>query len=156
MPPERLESPVLNVPDDTDDSIHLLLSDIEPDASIADRLRWEVYHGQTRSVHWATCTMDSARLGPLVVAGDEIPIANPLAGDEPSLCSHANRRPDRLIAAISRFLHIDTANPVVVGVDDAGIHVRARFGILRLDFPAPVHSAADARAAIDRLLEPSI
>lgn len=151
--PDRLDSPVLHIPDESHDSLQLLLSDIQPSASPAARLRWEVYHGAPRSPYWTTCAIESARLGHLVATGDELPIANPLAPHEPALCSYANRHPDRLAAAILRSLRIEVANPVVVGVDDTGMHVRARFDILRLDFLRPATSDSHAREAIDRLLE---
>ncbi len=150
-----LETPdcALLIPEEDPDALQLLLSPEEIDGEThptADR--WRIYHGEPEDVRWAEFFIDSARLGPMVFDGDALMIANPLASAEPAACKRMNADKDALRRICKERAHVDVAAPVCVGVDPDGLHVRARFGVVRVDFDERVEAAGELEAALDRLL----
>jgi len=146
------EETILFVPVESADALQILVS-LEPiDDSHAMADRWRIYHGEPDDVRWATLYLDMAKLAGVVIDGDALMTPNPFAHAEPALCKDANQNPAALRAAASRRAGMDIESPLCVGVDPAGMDLRARFDIVHLWFDAPAYDEAAARAAIGRLL----
>lgn len=144
---------VLFVPEESDDALQLLLLPRPADPDIGEGCdRWKAYHGTPEFPRWASCAIESGRLGDEVVEGATLMNANPLRAAEPSLCKHLNADPARLTRLCARISGVEVPSPLCVGVDPAGLDVRARFGIVRVPFRSPVHSAEEARAETEALL----
>jgi len=142
---------VLYAPELTDDALRLLLSPEQiEESSMTDR--WQVYHGEPEHVRWAMYWIDSAKHGPWVFDGDAMMRPNPLASEEPALCKEFNADPPRLRTLCLRGAGVEVAQPLCVGVDDGGMHVRAPFGIVRIKFPMEANEAGQARRAAAMLL----
>ncbi|TVQ31962.1 MAG: DUF2470 domain-containing protein [Phycisphaeraceae bacterium] len=144
---------VLHIPEDTDDALHLLLTpepingDTHPGAD-----RWRIYHGEPTDFTWVRLHIDTARYGPWVYDGDALMIPSALAKAEPGLCKLLNGDPEALRRMCESCAGVAVADPVCVGVDPDGAHVRARFGIVRIPFESPAETEADAKSAIDAML----
>lgn len=144
---------VLFIPGETDDALQLLLTidEIDPERH-AGADRWRIHHGEPEDLKWAAAWIDAARLHTFVFDGDAMMRPNPLAAAEPGVCRRLNA--DK--AALRRLTHartrVDVEDPMCVALDPGGIHVRARFDILRINFPAPAQTADDANRAIDELM----
>jgi len=136
---------ILHVPEETDDALQLLLS-VEEIAESADTDRWQAHHGQPEHVRWGAMFIDSAKHGPWVFDGDAMMRPNPLTAAEPALCKLANADKAALVRACQRYAGLVVPDPVCVGADPRGLHIRARFGVVRLRFPgeAPTPGAAEA------------
>lgn len=143
---------ILWVPEYTDDALHLLLSPEQIDeCAITDR--WQAYHGEPEHVRWGSFWIDSAKHGPWVFDGDALMRPNPLAPGEPALINTLNAEPSVLIAMCKAHAHVEVHQPLCVGIDSAGLHVRARFGIVRIRFPERAGSVDEARTMIGTLME---
>jgi len=143
----------LFVPEEDPDALQLLVTPEEIDGEThpsADR--WRIYHGEPDDVRWAEFFIDSARLGPMVFDGDALMIANPLAPAEPAACKRMNADKQALGRICRTCAGVEVAEPVCVGVDPDGLHVRARFGVVRVDFDDRVEAPAELEAALDALL----
>jgi len=118
--------------------------------------RWAAYHGTTTLTAWARCELDGLKTEVQVFGPEDVQIPNALGRDEYPLIRHANTERERLCAACKKHAAVPVADPLCVGVDPFGLDVRARFGIVRLEFPPGIEaSTADAaRREIDRLLGP--
>ncbi len=160
----RLASPVmvamlaapetlLFVPEESADAVQALVSleEIDEHHSVADR--WRIYHGEPEDVRWAIIYIDMAKLGGVVLDGDALMTPSALADAEPALCRLLNEDKDALGRAAERVGGMKIESPVCVGVDEAGLDVRARFDIVRVPFDAPAIDEAAARAEIARLTE---
>lgn len=141
---------ILSVPEETDDALQLLLSPEEVGESVLTD-RWQAYHGAPEHVRWALFWVDSARHGPWVFDGDAFALPNPLAPAEVALCRMLNEDKARLTALCQRFAGVVVPQPVCVGVDPRGVHVRARFGVVRLRFDDVQSEEAGAREAIEAM-----
>lgn len=141
---------VLFIPDEGEGAVQLLVEASPIDEGrVTDR--WLAYHRSQDAPLWGAMTVDTARIGRDVV-DEAISLTCPFAAEEPALCKHANTRRDAL-ASLCASRGVDDRSPVLVGVDVAGVHIRARTRIVRVDFPEPVSTAAAARAALDALLD---
>lgn len=151
---------VLNVPALGEDAmeLHLSLEAFEehgPRGGLADR--WRIYHGEPEDVRWATGAIETARYGGLVIDGEALMIANPLAPDEPRLIRAINgRAPESLRGLARRMRGVEIENPRAVGIDPGGIDLRARFGIVRLPLPRPMPNAAAAEREIEALFAAAV
>ena len=121
-----------------------------PESAATDR--WMIYHGEPEHVRWATMWIDSARLGVWVFDGEALTVPNPLGDDQARLCRHVNEREELLRGACRRERDLDVDAPRCVGVDPRGLHVRGRFGVIRLPFPSEALEATEALRRIDDLL----
>jgi putative heme iron utilization protein len=89
------------------------------------------------------------------VAPDLLPLANPFdAAQEAAICSHMNA--DHLAA----LLHYSAlcgltlpagTQPIMAGIDAEGMHLRIGARILRVEFPRPISSPAEARTLLIEL-----
>ncbi len=145
---------VLCLPDDTFDAEATLLVEHRP----ADEDRWTdrhlAYHPDARPARWARARVDAIKLrSGEVVDGERLGLVNPLADVEPELCKRLNADPDALRALCGLMAGVEPEAPVGVGVDRLGVDVRARFGIVRIDLPAPCEDPDEARRVIEALIE---
>lgn len=111
------------------------------------------YHPDARVPGFARASVDSAKLREGdVVPGEQLALTNPLASAEPALCKRLNQ--DRVaLAALCRLMTgTEPEAPVAVGVDRYGIDVRGRFGIIRLDLPAPCTDPDEAERVVAALI----
>lgn len=143
---------VFDVPEEGDDALQLLISAEECDECAATD-RWLAYHGEAEHVRWGCLWVDSARHGPWVFDGEAFALANPLAADEPGLCRLLNADKPRLAALCRRYAGVAVPAPVCVGIDPRGMHIRARFGVVRVPFDDVPRDAAAARRALESMLD---
>ncbi len=145
---------VLHVPEESDDALQLLLTPEAMDGeSHAAADRWRIHHGEPQESRWARFHIESARHGPYVFDGAVFMGPNPVAGVEAALCRRLNEDPDLLGKVCERAAHFSIASPVCVGLDPDGVHVRARFGVVRVEFPHRAHGAHDAERLVEELLK---
>ena len=138
------------VPVMDDDALQLLLS-VEEAPESADTDRWQAWHGEPGHVRWGDCWIDSAKHGPWVFDGDALMLPNALRDDEAALCRELNASADRLRAICRNAANLDVEAPRCVGVDPNGLHVRAKFGVVRIGFQTPAESVDQIREIITRL-----
>jgi hypothetical protein len=147
------DSLTLCLPDEApagDDELQLMLSAaLTDDGAAADR--WRIYHGEPDRLTWVACIIEGARFMGRVVEHDILNTANPLAAIEPALCRTLNADRARLAMVCRLITGVLPESPVAVGVDDLGIDLRARFGIIRLPFREPVPTPDLARDRIASL-----
>ena len=147
---------VLFVPGESEQQANIALSPeliARPEAEEACD-RWAAYHGKATHNAWIRGTVDGLKTESAVYGPDECAGPNPLGRAEYALIRHANADRAALSAACKRFGAMPVADPLAVGADPLGIDVRARFGILRLEFPDGVFADTPEKAQreVDRLL----
>lgn len=143
----------LLVPDEHDPTVAALLS-IETAASLpaAVEIRFEIYHGRAHEAHWGVATVEALRYHAEAYDRREFGLTDPLAAHEPALCRELNAKAVGLRAMCEALAGTRVEEPVAVGVDPDGFDVRARFGIVRIEFAERAESADAARAQIAQLL----
>ncbi len=146
----------LLIPEEHDPHIAALLAiEITSTPPPAAEIRHEVYHGPPREARWALATIEAIRHHGETFDRDELalidPLIDPLADHEPALCRALNADPARLAELCRHHAGAHVAEPVAVGVDPDGIDIRAKFGIVRLEFPSMVSTLEAAQNAIDQL-----
>ncbi len=155
VPREALEcdSLVLHVPEEGEGALELLLvpRPIDPDREGACD-RWQAYHGRPREARWASCAIESARRAGLVVSGDDLDLVNPLLREEGRLCTGANSRAEAVRSLARRTTGTAADEATLVGIDPRGLDIRARIGILRVEFARPAPTPEGAQAALESLL----
>lgn len=119
--------------------------------------RWKAYHAAAvgsppSSGVWTAATIEAGKTETLVFPGEELLASNPLWAEEARLVRELNADRARIARACRLVLGVDVPDPVVVGVDPLGLDVRARFGVLRLEFAGWAHDEAEARSAIGAVL----
>lgn len=160
------ESHVLYVPEESDEALQLLLElDRAKPAPEAMVDRWRIHHGdaprrlpgdfkgEPGKVWWGLFTVDTARLGSAVIDGEALLAPNPLADVEPRLCKRLNADRDALRRVCEAVGGAAPREPLCVGVDEEGLHVRADGGLMRLPFGAALTSAAEAERTLEQWLE---
>lgn len=145
---------VLFIPEEKADTLQLLVSP-EPCAECAATDHYLAYHGKPEGIHapaWAECWIDAARHGPWVFDGDAFMAPNPLAPIEPAICKQLNADKARLAALCQRSAGLVVPQPTCVGVVPSGLHIRARFGVVRVPFDERLITPDDASSRIERML----
>jgi hypothetical protein len=125
----------------------LTIQAVQPAPSDVE-IRFEIYHGPAREAAWAIGTVEAVRYHGEAFDGEEIDLQDDLIAAEPELCRLLNADPDALREACARFARANVERPVAVGVDPDGIDVRARFGIVRIEFDEPAGTVELARERI--------
>lgn len=156
------EAPALLIPEESEPELELLLDFDRRPPGEARRDRWRAYHAAAepeRAGEWASVIAETVRLcitpGPEVFDGPEICRPNPLREEITRLLRQPNQRPDDLARAVRARIGEASVAPVAVGVDPWGLDVRARFGVIRLEFEREARDADAAAAAIEALLDGS-
>ncbi len=138
---------VMFVPEYCEDCIemHVSLQEFKEEgehASLADR--WQVYHGVSPDVQWATLEIDAARFHEAFVDGEQLQRENPLFEIEPALCKVLNENHvEHLVEICKKYTNVAVQDPVVVGVDPLGFDIRASFGIIRVPADSPFTTSDD-------------
>lgn len=141
---------VLFVPEETDEALQLLISpeQIDPDTETPDK--WRAYHGESRHPLWARFVIDSGKFDGCLC--EQLMVPNSLGRGEWSICNAANARKEDLVTLIHTHAQIKPKDPRVVGVDQLGMDVRVRFGIVRIEFDHMAQNVDDAAAMVEHLL----
>lgn len=144
---------VLYAPDQAGPEIEAILSPHPIEAEFDEALdRWAAYHGRTTERRWVSCDLETLRTGGWVYDGEGVMVGNLFRGDEPALVRRLNKDAGALASACRRVAGADVADPLAVGVDPDGVDVRARFGIVRLEFASPAGDADEAGRLIEAML----
>lgn len=114
--------------------------------------RHGAYFGKPAHARWALLEVDSVKCLDEVVDGDLVRLTNPLRKHEGRLCRAVNEHPRELAGACVRVAGVAPEEPRMVGVDPWGADVRARFDVLRLEFPRPVSTPDEGREQLASLL----
>lgn len=116
--------------------------------------RWKAYHGSTSLSIWIRGEIEGVKTRTAVFLIEDVQVPNPLGRDEYGLIRRANADLAALATACKQHAATLVTDPLCVGADPYGIDVRARFGIVRLEFPAGIEAATPTRCQeeIDRLL----
>lgn len=145
---------LLYVPEEGDDAMQMLLTLEKFDGeNHPDVDRWRIYHGEPEDVRWARAHIESVRWGPMVFDGDAFMIANPLKEVEPRICKKLNADRELLRRICKNVGHAQVAEPVCVGVDPDGLHIRAHFGVNRVYFEKRAESAEEAEEFVEALVK---
>ncbi len=155
VPPEVAEAGehVLHIPEESDDAMALMVTVevVHPD-TLAACDRYLAYHGAAEDARWIACRIEAAKWGGVVLDGPVLQQPNPLAGAEGRLCKRVNADPPRLAAAMRSHRNLEIPGALCVGVDPGGLHVRSRFGVVRVRFAKAASTEAEAGAAIEKFL----
>ncbi|MDF1869594.1 MAG: hypothetical protein P1U30_04315 [Phycisphaerales bacterium] len=88
-----------------------------------------------------------------VVTPEQCELRNPVLSVMGPLCKALNADRSRLSSLCSMITGVAHDSPLAVGVDDTGIDIRARFGLVRLILPDPITDPDSAMGTIEQLLE---
>ncbi len=143
---------VLVIPEDRFDAPMRasLMLDEEPEGEATDRFM--AYHSRQPLPMWARGSISFVKVDSgAVVSQERIEAPNPLIDALPGLCRRLNSDPQALRAVCRLLARVEIEEPVAVGIDDLGIDVRARFGVVRVALPARVSSGEEAEEVIAAL-----
>ncbi|MHC4976969.1 MAG: hypothetical protein ACYTF7_10250 [Planctomycetota bacterium] len=140
---------VLMIPEETEDSLQLLLSveTIDEHHALVDR--WRIYHGEPEDIHWTVSWIDSAKLQGLVFDGDALMSKSTLGVEEMRVVSAMNQRSDDLRTLAKVFGGMEVESPLCVGADSWGLHVKSRFDIVRIETSREARDGDDLLAMLD-------
>lgn len=145
---------VLVVPEDRFDApmrVTMML-DEEPESHASDR--YLAYHTRQDRAHWARGRIGFAKIDSGGVAdGESLMVPNPLHASIGSLCKRLNSDSNALREVCKLLAHVTIESPTAVGVDDEGFDVRAEFGVVRVQWPAPVSDETVCEQVIASLYE---
>lgn len=143
---------VLVIPEDRFDApmrASLMLEE-EPEGEATDRFM--AYHTRQPLPMWARGSISFVKVDSgAVVSQEQIETPNPLIDALAGLCRKLNSDPVALREVCRLLTGADIEEPVAVGIDDLGIDVRARFGVVRVALPSPVASGEEAEEVIAAL-----
>lgn len=123
----------------------------EPESGSSDR--YLAYHRKQDRPRWARGRIAFAKIDSGGVAdGEALMIPNPLNASISSLCKRLNSDPRALREVCLLLSKAKIEQPVAVGVDEEGCDVRAEFGVVRVQWPAPVPDANACEEVIASLL----
>ncbi len=116
--------------------------------------RWKAYHRSTSLSIWIRGEIEGVKTETAVFLIEDVQVPNPFGREEYGLIRRANADRGALAAACKQHAATLVTDPLCVGADPYGIDVRARFGIVRLEFPPGIEAATPERCQqeIDRLL----
>lgn len=151
-----LETPdcVLFIPDESTGSMELLVTPEEIDFDCAATDRWRIYHGKVEESHMARLYVEAGKLDNDVHDEIGIVVENPLAADEPVLCKMYNKQHrDNLADLCKVYAKIAVTDPVMVGIDPAGINIRASFGIIRVPLLRETSNVQQVKKIITQMMQ---
>lgn len=145
---------VLFLPQATDDAMQLLITlepfeEEGPAAAVCDR--WRIYHGEPDDLYWAEFAIDAAKFHDAIIDGDALRHPNPFADTEAKFCKDVNQNHlDALREMCKARNGVNVEEPRLVGIDPFGLDIRARFGIVRIEFNRTLDSVDDIRAMLQQ------
>jgi hypothetical protein len=155
---------VLHLPDEIQRDLQLaataeLIPRPEAEESVD---RWSAYHaaggGGARpgARVWLRCRIDGGKaphtLGE-VYSGESLTRPNGLRKGEARLIKQLNADREALGRLCKSRARVDVADPLCVGIDPHGLDIRARFGIVRVEFDLEAASIEQAEACVRSMLE---
>jgi len=144
----------LAMPRDSFDTPVRLSVELLGDTSEEQRDRFVAYHLPSVAPRYALACVSFAKLDSgEVLERDQLALSNPLSHAVGALCRVLNEDRSRLSALCAALSGTEISDPLAVGVDDTGIDIRATHGIVRLELPAAVVDAEEARRVLAALLE---
>jgi len=154
---ENAGSGVLYAPDDGFDELAILV-ETEVFTPRFDEVkdRHQAYHGRADGRDWLRGIVDSVKWKGRVFPGAEVVGPNPLRSVEPGLCMTLNSDRDRLAEVTRLLTGFKPESAVCVGVDPLGMDVRARAGVIRVEWPREIESPEQAHAVVGALLADGI
>ncbi|MBX3390769.1 MAG: hypothetical protein KF691_15075 [Phycisphaeraceae bacterium] len=137
LPPnvEEAQSVVLHVPDEADGALQLLVECRALDAArdgACDRLL--IYHGRSEGAKFVGLTPVDGKLNKKSFQIEKKFASNPLWADEPRICRVLNSDSGALRTLVKDLSGREVIEPKAVGVDDIGLDVRTRTGLVRVEF----------------------
>ncbi|MFK7758331.1 MAG: hypothetical protein AB8C13_00105 [Phycisphaerales bacterium] len=126
------------------------------DATVSEEQqdRFTAYHIPASTPLLACAKMVYAKLDSgEVVTDEQCSLSNPLISKMPSLCRALNSDRDRLSRICASMTGVSHETPIAVGVDDRGIDIRARFGLVRCGFDTPIENIDEAPDRIASMME---
>ncbi len=150
------EDIVLVIPEDTFDAPMRVSVDLSLDIDEEACDRFMAYHTEQPGPIWTRGRINFAKLHDpndtgAVIDQSDLEIPNALIKDLPSLCKKLNSDPKALREVSKLLARTDIDDPIAVGVDRYGFDVRARFGVVRVEFPSMVEDAQQAEDVIAAL-----
>ena len=112
----------------------------------ADADRWQAYFGRPSGSAWVRAVIDSGKLGGVLHEAEAWASVNTLARDEPRLMRLANADRAALGRAAERALGVALHEPLMVGADPWGLHVRHAGGVARAAWPERKEPGTGAEA----------
>jgi hypothetical protein len=144
---------VLVIPEDRFDApmrVNLTLIE-EPESHSSDR--YLAYHARQDRGVWTRGKIGFAKIDSGGVAdGDALMTPNPFHAELSHLCKRLNADTNALRELCSLLAHARIEYPTAVGVDEEGFDARAEFGVVRVQWPAPVSDASACENVIASLL----
>lgn len=145
---------VLAAPKDSFDTKIRISVKLEESVTEEQQDRFTAYHIPSTTPMLACAKLMYAKLDSgEVVTDDQCSLINPLIAVMPSLCRALNADRDRLSQICFSMTGVHHEQPIAVGVDDRGLDIRARFGLVRVVFDEPIGSPDLAQDRITSLLE---
>lgn len=155
---------VLHMPDEVERQFQVSMAPKVIERPEAEEVvdRWSAYHAASGTARrpgsrvWLTCEIHGGKCPGAsgeVYDADVLMRPNPLRRAEPRLVRMVNASKDRLPRLCSRRARVEVSDPLCVGVDPLGFDVRARFGIVRIEFDLEAGSDEQAEHLIASLLE---
>lgn len=124
--------------------------------------RWHAYHAASGPTArgpraWLRCRVDGGKVPDSPPPGEVYPaeaLARPngLRKAEPRLVKLVNTDRDAIARACRHHVRMEVTDPLCVGVDPFGLDIRARFGIVRIEFDLEAATAEQAEDCIRRVL----
>lgn len=144
---------VLYVPDDGFNEMALLLS-ASPHEDEFDEAkdRHLAYHGRACACSWYRCEVDSAKWSGEMFEGADLLGPNTIRSVEPALCKRLNADREVLARMSELLTRVRPESPLCVGVDQLGMDVRTRVGVMRVEWPAEITSPEEAEGVVGALL----
>lgn len=116
--------------------------------------RFTAYHLPATAPLLALGTLSYAKLDSgEVITQDQCPLANPLISVMGPLCRTLNAHRSNLSSLCTMMTGIAHDSPLAVGVDDTGIDIRVRHGLVRLKLAEPIDHPDHALDSINTLLD---
>jgi hypothetical protein len=143
----------LFLPEERRDALQLLIEFGDEEPGGAARDRWCAYHGEARERHWGAARITGLRREDEVCEEAGIAPTNALRGAEARLLKLLNSQRSVLPRVCERLAGVNVPDACAVGIDPYGIDVRARFGIVRAEFPAEQCDPARGIECPDRAAE---
>ncbi len=145
---------VLACPRDSFDTLIRISIELSDSTTEEQRDRFTAYHLPSTTPLLAVGKFDYAKLDSgEVVTPDQCPLNNPLVDGMGRLCKVLNADRSRLSSLCNKLSGVAHDSPLAVGVDPAGIDIRASFGLVRLVLPTPITDLGNAMNTIESLLE---
>lgn len=165
------EEHVLWLPEERESALQLLIAPVAARVTECLADRWATHHGappgcagsafaadpdpkgdERAPIVWVRFDIECARFEGAIADGEEITGPNPLSLAEAKACRTLNGDRDALWRACRSAIGADVPDPVCVSVDPAGVHVRGKLGVLRIEFEREAADEGDLTRAIEALL----